>query len=58
MILCDQRPSIMSDAVMANTSVKITHAVSSAMDSSIMATALQLSDAQKTGWENWAGENV
>ena len=47
MILCDQRPSIMSDAVMANTSVKITHAVSSAMDSSIMATALQLSDAQK-----------
>ena len=47
MILCDQRPSIMSDAVMANTSVKIAHSLSSATDRDIMAAALRLSDAQK-----------
>ncbi len=47
MILCDQRPSIMSDAVMANTSVKITHSLSSADDCNIISSALRLSNAQK-----------
>lgn len=46
LILCDQRPSIMSDAVIANTSVKVTHALTAKTDIDIMAAALGLGDVQ------------
>lgn len=47
MILCDQRPGIMSDAVIANTSVKIVHALTAAKtDLALMASSLALSDTQ------------
>lgn len=47
MILCDQRPGIMSDAVIANTSVKVVHALTAVKtDLDLMASALALSNAQ------------
>ena len=47
MILCDQRPGIMSDAVIANTSVKVVHALTAAKtDLDLMASSLSLSNTQ------------
>ena len=47
MIICDQRPSIMSDAVIANTSVKVVHALTEAKsDIDLMASSLGLSNTQ------------
>ena len=47
MILCDQRPGIMSDAVIANTSVKVVHALTAAKtDLDLMASSLGLSSTQ------------
>lgn len=47
MILCDQRPNIMSDAVIANTSVKVVHALTDVKtDLDLMASSLALSNTQ------------
>lgn len=46
MILCDQRLSIMSDAVLANTSVKIVHALTEKTDTDIFASTLGISKTQ------------
>lgn len=47
MILCDQRPGIMSDAVIANTSVKVVHALTAVKtDLDLMASSLTLSNTQ------------
>lgn len=47
MILCDQRPGIMSDAVIANTSVKVVHALTAVKtDLDLMASSLGLSSTQ------------
>lgn len=46
MILCDQRPSIMSDAVLANTSVKVVHALTAETDKNMLAGSLGLSSTQ------------
>lgn len=47
MILCDQRPGIMSDAVIANTSVKVVHALTAVKtDLDLMASSLALSNTQ------------
>ena len=46
-IISDQRPSMMSEAVSANTSVKIIHALVSDEDASIVAPDLRLTDFQK-----------
>ena len=47
MLLCDQRPSILSDAVLANTSLKLVHELGEAQDRNIMAESIGLSEAQK-----------
>lgn len=46
LILCDQRPSIMSDAAIANTSVRIMHAMAYQRDCEVMATASNMSSFQ------------
>ncbi|MDO4344156.1 MAG: DUF853 family protein [Eubacteriales bacterium] len=46
MILCDQRPSIMSEAVMANTAVKIAHSLGAAEDRELIGKAMGLSEFQ------------
>ncbi len=46
MIFCDQRPSILSDAVIANTAIKIVHPLGSSIDYEIMASSLDLSETQ------------
>lgn len=46
MIFSDQRPSIMSDAVIANTAIKIVHPLGSSADYEIMASSLDLSETQ------------
>lgn len=49
MILSDQRPSIMSDAVLANTSVKIVHAMTDENDRKTIGGAINLSEFQTVG---------
>ncbi|MDO4322170.1 MAG: ATP-binding protein [Lachnospiraceae bacterium] len=46
LILSDQRPGIMSDAVMANTAVKIVHSMDDAADRSLVGEAINLSEFQ------------
>lgn len=46
MILSDQRPSIMSEAVMANTTVKIIHSMGASEDRELIGRAIGLSDFQ------------
>lgn len=59
LILSDQRPSIMSDAVMANTSVKILHALTDWTDREIIGAATNMSELQiKRLSEFEAGECV
>lgn len=47
LILSDQRPSILPDSVMANTSVKVCFGLSSRMDRKAIGDAMGLSDAQR-----------
>lgn len=47
MILCDQRPGVMSDAVLANSSVRVVHSLNLPQDKAVMASAMGLSEAQK-----------
>ena len=46
MILSDQRPSIMSEAVMANTTVKIVHSMGASEDRELIGRAMGLTDFQ------------
>lgn len=46
-VISDQRPEILSDAVIANTAIKIIHSMEQKVDRNIVADALDLSEIQK-----------
>lgn len=45
-IVCDQRPSVLSDAVIANTAIKIIHAMDDKKDRDIISSSLDLTEIQ------------
>ena len=59
MVLSDQRPSIMSEAVMANTTVKIVHSMGASEDRELIGRAMGLSDFQMLKTQEFdAGECI
>lgn len=52
LLLSDQRASLLSEAVMANTSVKILHALTDSEDRKTVGASANLSDFQLKSWRN------